>query len=404
MKTKTENMDMIQYNTVSWYLDNIANGLNVARGYALIGAMVLIGIWLTGRMLEGVNGKTVFDPSLTLWLGVCIFCLLLICLIGFVITSMRNLAKANKQRWAIAAWVFFLILISSILFNFKGFQLSSSALFAALFGSTESMQQQSFLLFKFHSANPMLALNLLAANSRGGVDIQSLSPYVWHSNTLFAFFIWSFAYSILLLTHKDRIWPKIIHLFFSACGLGVMILLKSSSITNEQMIFMHASTVTFLIFQVLLTYSIIRGVGIPDVETPAKPDASAAPSQVEQPKRAKAPLGLPPTALRFALCVFILLPILADLQTQLELAPASARMMSDMAALHKQTTVDRIAVTSVSVHAGPAFGDDILGVLPKDSRIVVQDTKYGWVNIGGNRWIPEKFLRPSVIAVHRSNK
>ena len=47
------------------------------------------------------------------------------------------------------------------------------------------------------------------------------------------------------------------------------------------------------------------------------------------------------------------------------------------------------------MRSGPAFGDDILGVLPKGTHVRVQDNRFRWVKIGDNRWVQEKFLRPA---------
>jgi hypothetical protein len=72
-------------------------------------------------------------------------------------------------------------------------------------GSAENSRQANFLLFKFHSLNPMLALNL-AASKLAGIEwgLESLAPFVWSWNALFAFFIWSIAYGIVILMQKDK--------------------------------------------------------------------------------------------------------------------------------------------------------------------------------------------------------
>jgi len=192
----------------------LEDALAVAANYAFIAFMVLSGIWLIGRIIEATHGNTVFDPVMTHRLGVSIGILLVIWIIGSGMGSAKDLSKAERKWRSMLPWVFFLILLGAVLYDLKGFQVSSSGLFATLSGSAESSKQAYFLLFKFHPANPMLAANLIASKLRGTVDFESLAYYV-NRHTLFAFFIWSLAYGILLLMHKNDIWQKTMHLTFA---------------------------------------------------------------------------------------------------------------------------------------------------------------------------------------------
>jgi uncharacterized protein YraI len=60
----------------------------------------------------------------------------------------------------------------------------------------------------------------------------------------------------------------------------------------------------------------------------------------------------------------------------------------------------RVAVAPISIRSGPSMGDEILGALPKGTRIRVQGVKFEWINMGHNNWVPEKFLRPLVEEDH----
>jgi len=59
-------------------------------------------------------------------------------------------------------------------------------------------------------------------------------------------------------------------------------------------------------------------------------------------------------------------------------------------------TTERIlvAIAPISIRSGPSTGDDILGVLPRGTRVRVHEVKFQWINMGKNNWVPEKFLRP----------
>jgi hypothetical protein len=240
----------------------------------------------------------------------------------------------------------------------------------------------------------MLAVNLIASKLLGAADSEHLASYVWNLNVLFAFFIWSLAYSILLLMHKDDVWAKTIHLIFAVCSLGSLILLKSVfSPTAGPMVFLHGVAATLLVYQVLLTYATLRSFAGPKKEIPEEPDAFSVRPEREETGGKWCHLGLPPSALKMTLFLFIVLPILTDLHHRFEIASSSAKMMSEMAN-HEKSLSELMTVTPISVHAGPAIGDEVVGVLPKGTRVPIVIKKYGWVNIGENKWVAEKFLRP----------
>lgn len=362
--------------------------------YAFIAAMVLVAIWLIGRVMEALYGNIVFDPTLTYWMGVSVGILLCEWVVGSGIVYAKNLWKA-KRRWpAVASWMLFLAIVLGVLYNFEGFRISSQGLFATLTGSAESSNQAIFLLFKSHPVNPMIGINLVALKIRGlGPEIESLMPYVWSSSYILGFFIWSLAYGILLLLHRDKVWPKAIHVFFAAAALGVVIVLKSvAPPTKGQMVFLHAAAVTLFIFQVLLTHASLRAYAAGSEESHEKPDPFNSSTNEKKPEIKNAFLCLPPSALKFTLFLFILFPIFADLQGQFDLAPSSLKILNEIR--NTQPHSELVAVAPISVHAGPAIGDEVIGVLPKGVHVPVVKEKFKWVNIGKNEWVDQKFLRP----------
>jgi hypothetical protein len=244
----------------------------------------------------------------------------------------------------------------------------------------------------------MLALNLAAASLAGtGWEIQSLAPYVWHWNALFAFFLWSFACGIALLIRRDHLVAKSLHLCLAAFGLMALIFLKSASTpTAGQMILFQAATPLLLIFQLLLAYGSLRAAAAGD-RIQAPPPEESGLSQTAAGRTVKMrPIGLPPAALKLALFVFLVLPIMADLQSRFDLSASTARIVDELSTRQVAAGAagEFVTVAPISIRSGPAAGDDILGVLPEGARIPVQEVKFEWVNIGQNRWVPEKFLRP----------
>ena len=374
----------------------IGNGLNATGRPLLIAIPVLLAVWCVGRVMEALHGNAVFDISLTYRFGLVVCILLAFWVIGSGIASAKVLKETQDRKIAGLSWIFFLILALMVLLSLEGFRVSSAGLFAALAGSPDLSKQASFLLFKFHPANPMLAMNLTALKLMGAApDVDALVPYTWSWNVLLAFFIWSFVYGILLLMRKDNVVPKSFHLFLAAFGLMVLIFLKSvSTPTADQMIMFQAAAPILLVFQVLLTYASLRAAA-DGVHKKATSPESVQFFQPEHEKTApKNQFGLPPSAMKLALFLFLVLPILTDLQNQFTLSSSSQRIIKKISMNQAAGTLEFVTVTPVSIRSGPAIGDDIVGVLPEGTRIQVNSINFNWVNIGENKWVPEKFLRP----------
>jgi uncharacterized protein YgiM (DUF1202 family) len=177
---------------------------------------------------------------------------------------------------------------------------------------------------------------------------------------------------------RGRRFIKVIHLILSiALVIGMMMLKSTSTFTKEQFIFLQAGAVILFFLQILLTYSSIRVAAIGE-KGDIKDDESVA---------------IPPSGLKFALFLFILLPILADLQNQFVLASSTRLILGELASdQSKKGYAQYVTAAQISIRSGPALGDDVVGVLPNGTRVPVFDKKYGWVRIGQNRWISTKYL------------
>jgi hypothetical protein len=217
---------------------------------------------------------------------------------------------------------------------------------------------------------------------------------VWGWNALFAFYLWSFACGIALLIRRDHLIAKSLHLCLAAFGLLALIFLKSvSTPTVGQMILFQAAAPLLLIFQVLLAYGSLRAAAAGGRAQASPLDANAFSTPAREKSVKIRPVGLPPAALKLALFVFLVLPIMADLQSRFNLSASSARIMDEIS-LRQPAAGEFVTVAPISIRSGPAAGDEVLGILPEGARIPVQEVKFEWVNIGQNRWVPEKFLRP----------
>ncbi len=364
---------------------------------ALVSTLGLLAVWLIGRVMETLHGKMVFDMTLTYWLGLVIYILIAIWAIGFVISASDDLRTARQKKLAILCWLFLMSLVATLLVSFKGYRISSGGLLATIAGSQEPSEMAIFLLFKYHYMNPLLALNLVAAKITGlSWGVASFAPFVWSWNVLLGFFIWSVAYGILLLLRKGRQGMKNIYLVFSAFGLiGLMILKSASSPTIEQMIMIQAAATILIVAQVLLAYTTLREIAA----GPSDPDQKTVDTLNDwPPKKDQAPdkrfAGLPPSAVKLVLVLFFAIPLIADMSNQFLTASSSKRIYHQITMDADSPETGFTAVTAMSIRSGPTHGDELIGILPKGSHIQVGDKRNGWVEIGENKWIQEKFIRP----------
>lgn len=364
----------------------------------LVAALGLLAVWLIGRVMETLHDNTVFDPSLTYWFGLAVFLLLVLWAAGSAVSARQELHQARDMRLALASWAFLALLVLLLLAGFKGYRIVAAGIFAAIDGSAEYTEMATFLLFKFHSWNPLLALHLFFTKLLGlDWGLAALAPFVWSWNALFAFFIWSVAFGIVLLMQKDKRGPKSVHLFIAAFGLLGLIVLKSvATPTTTQMVVIQAMATALFVFQVLLAYAVIRALaGAGDsVQEAARADWSRATTPQKERTTTRPFIGLPPTALTLALVLVFVVPVLADLQTQLQAAASSRRMVRQVAMDGTSAAQTLVTVAAISVRSGPTIGDEVLGILPKGTQVQVLGREKEWVNIGENQWIAERFLRP----------
>jgi len=364
---------------------------------AVVAVLVVAAVWCAGRLLEALNGNAVFDAMSSFWLGAVVGLLLILWLAGRAIECFDTVKCASSRKALVFAWTAFFTLVAIVIWRIEGFQVSVSGLLAAVAGSPEASHKATFLMMKYHPANPMLALNL-GVQALSGVewDLASLAPYVWDWNTLLFLSVWNFALGLLLVTRPGMVFIKAIHLLLATVGLTTLIFLKSKSlVTTEYLIALQVAALLMLLLQMLMTYALLRGKAaedfkvFPEGETKRLDDRKSPQKQPKLDHR-----RLPPSAVAITLALFFVLPILADLGHQVKLAAYTRQFVdNENPAAHSNSDV-RVAEATLSIRSGPSLGDDVLGVLPKGARIHVRDAQFGWVHIGHNHWVSEKFLRP----------
>lgn len=381
------------------YLALIENGLAAARKPALVTMLGLTAIWTVARVMESLHGNPVLDMTLTNWFGLIVWILISVWMTGLAVASAREYKKIDNKKAFWLAWALLGVIVVLLFLRIEGFYNASAGLLALLAGSPEASQQNLFLLVKFHPLNPLLALNLTIFKLTGiSWGIESIAPFVWSWNALFALFVWSCAFGIVLLMRKDNCAAKVFHLSLAAMGIAALIVFKSAhKPTAEILIVFQAAVPLLFLFQALLFYASFRNFVMDDKGESTDPTTTKYSELGEHQKDGNSTqrtIGLPPLAIRLAAFILLILPILADLHGQFQLSMASARIIGEVSENQAPAPQKMVTVASISIRSGPAIGDDVLGILPKGTRITVKDGKFNWANIGKNRWVPVKFLRP----------
>jgi len=382
----------------------IAGAMKASRKATLIALLVIVLVWSLGRVLETFHGNPVYDSMSTFWLGVAVSILLILWLAGLLFQSFETLKNAAPRKANAFVWGAFFAIVTAILLSIEGFQISIAGLLAAFTGSVESSQNAVFLLLKYHPANPMLAVNIgVQAATGAGWDIASLAPYVWHWNVLFYLYMGSCAFGILLLIRPGIKFMKTLHLTLTIVGLTALLVLKSKSLMSiEYGIMLQAAVLLLLLLQMLMIYASLRRSAAEkfDASKEGKPQPFGKPKESKEPEYSHH--GLPPSAIAITLSLFLIFPILADLEHQAMLAFHTRQFVKNADRTIQDKGNVLAAVAPLSIRSGPSMGDDVLGVLPKGARIRFQDAQFGWVDMGENHWVPEKFLRPVVPGKHVS--
>ena len=358
-------------------LKSIREGLLTVKRYALFLAFMLMGIWCAGRVIEAFSGTPVFEPTLICWMALFIWVMLGLFVVGAAVQYTRDLTAGYKQFPVIITWIFFGLLLAGTVYIAQGYRISTMSLFATASGMTDSAKQTLLLLFKSYPATPVLPINLVTAKAAGTVlEVDSLMPSIWGSPYLFGIFIWSLAYGTLLLRQRGIKVAKILHLTLAMAGVVAMMVMKATStFTNEQLVFLHAGAVTVLFLQALLTYSCIR---------------MAAGTKNEDTEEAT-PIGLPPSGLKFALFLLIILPILADIHNQFALASHAKPVIQELKGERGTNRARYATASQAPFRPGPALGDDTMRVSSNGSYLPV------WTKYLMNNALPTE--RPALVFV-----
>ena len=334
---------------------------------------ILVAVWAVGRLLEGLSGRTVFDPWLVRGMGAATGILALTAMLAWLVQSAAAVAAEWRQLKIYPAWLLFLLMVMGSVVLMQGYAVAVSGLLAMLTGAFQEAELAAFTLIKSYPATPLLALNLtLLKFFHGGFDVNLLAPLAWPLSLLLAFFIWSIVLGSLLLFLRGLRGAKCVHLLLAVAGTLVTMHLKShAALLASVGVFLHGAAVGMLVFQVLLVYAALR-TGLP----------------AESATRQRLP-----RALALAAAAVLLIPAVTDLYQQHKTVSGwrpVARQSHPMVPGKREV----ILVAPLSVHNGPAFGDTILGKLPARTKVVVQEEKYGWARIGPGRWIRGDYLSP----------
>ncbi len=364
---------------------------------------VLLLVWFSGRLLEVVNGNSVFDSFTAYWLGITMSLLIILLTIAVGIRCFEAIRNAESKKLVALSWLGLFVVVALGVSSMDGIQVATTGLLAAAADTAEPARNAVFLLMKYHSFNPMLAVNLIVQMmTPWTLDVAALAPFVWNWNILFFLYVWSFAFGIATLARQGMALAKILHLVAATAGLVLLLFLKSKSlVTTVYMIAFQTGVLVVLLWQLLLVYASLRQTAAGASKGPAENEMLLGETRKTQQSKLNY-RGLPPSAIVLALALFLVMPILADLNRQAEDSLYGKKLAEEMEMAPSDTSKILVAVTPVSIRSGPSLGDEILGVLPEGTRIRVHAIKLNWINMGKNNWVPEKFLRPVLSKDHIS--
>ncbi|MDD2391158.1 MAG: hypothetical protein PHP23_15715 [Desulfobacterales bacterium] len=350
--------------------------------FSLFLVLILIGIWSVGRIFEIFSHNAVFEPPFIYGYAQVVWVFLFLFFASQFIKYIQSLIANYRNFRMIVFCIWFAFIVIATVYVQSGYRIAVNGIFSGFPESAESSRNALFELFKYHPSTPLLPINLLILKIAGtAIDPDTLTPFAWGLTSIFAFFIWSVVFGGLLLMLPGRKTLKITHLILAVSGLILTMLLKTSGKPpGEELILLHAGTVFVLIFQILTTFSCLRHAAI------------------EGGKDGQ-PSDMPfPSTIKLAVFLLIIVPLLSDLQNQFTRAPASDRVIKEQTTNDSSKNDQFITATRISIHKGPADGDDIVATLPRGTRITILDQKFGWVSIGKNQWILPKYLSPDTRA------
>lgn len=350
--------------------------------FSLFLVLVLIGIWSVGRMFEIFSHNAVFESPFIYGYAQVVWIFLFLFFVSQFIKYMQSLISNYRNFSVIVFCIWFAFIVIATVYVQNGYRIAVNGIFSGFQESPESSPKALFELFKYHPATPLLPINLLILKISGtAIDPGPLMPFAWQLTSIFAFFIWSIVFGGLLLMLPGRKTLKIAHLILAASGLILTMLLKTSGKPpGEELILMHAGTVFVLFFQILTTFSSLRHAAI------------------EGGQDGRSSGMLFPSTIKLTVFLLVIVPLLSDLQNQFAQTPSLNRVIRELAENDSSKNDHFITAARISIHKGPADGDDIVAILPKGTRITVLDQKFGWVSIGKNQWILPKYLSPATDA------
>jgi hypothetical protein len=394
-----------KYKKEKWigFLKMLPTAVKTIEKPAWVAIPVLLLVWFSGRLLEIMNGNAVFDAFAAFWLGIVMSLLLVLFTIGIGMRCCEAVRNAEDKRLVAVSWFGFFILVALAVKAMGGIQISANGLLATAAGTAEPARNATFMLMKYHSLNPLLALNLIGqVLIQSGVDVAALAPFVWNWNFLFFLYVWSFAFGIAMLVRQGMPLAKTLYLVAATGGLAFLLFLKSKSlVTTAYMIAFQAGVLMLLLWQMFLVYATLRQTAAIAPTGTAKNEMPFGETRKTQPLKLNY-CGLPPSAIAMALAFIFVMPIMADLKHHAQMSYYGKQLVEEMEASPSDTGKVLVAVAPVSIRSGPSAGDDVLGVLPRGAHVRVHEVKFQWINMGKNNWVPEKFLRPLMGKEHVS--
>ncbi|RJX29168.1 MAG: hypothetical protein C4525_14825 [Desulfarculus sp.] len=285
-------------------------------------AMLILGAWALGRAYEVFSSQVLFSPQLARPLTLAVWVLLGLFLLARVGVLSLEFRLMN-QPLTILSWALTGILLLVLAKYFMGYRIAAVGMASALAGLSGSADQAIYALFKFSPTHPAIPAVVGAALSNEiSLKARELVPFLFSAQALAAYSLFSLALGAgFFLLRTDTIFPKLLHLFWALGGVllftqvmggpanllrGVLHLVRGggppAAVGLGELLLLNLAAILTGVFQVLLGLSLVRRLAWQ--RAPYLP-----------------PRTLPPGPFKLLLVIYLVVPLLADLQNRFQQGP-----------------------------------------------------------------------------------
>lgn len=281
-------------------------------------AMIILAAWALGRAYEVFSSQVLFSAPLARPLTLAVWVLLglfLLARLGVLALDFRLM----NQPLTLISWALTILLLLVLIKYFTGYRIAAVGMASALAGLAGSADQAVYALFKFYPTHPALPAVVGAALSNEiSLKAQELTPFLFSAKALAAYSVFSLALGIgLFMVRTSGLFARLLHFCWAMGGVllfaqvlgGPTNLLRAlahlvrggggppAAVSLGELLLLHLAAILTGVYQVLLGQALLRRLAWQ--RAPYLP-----------------PRTLPPGPVKLLLVIYLVVPLLADLQNR----------------------------------------------------------------------------------------